>query len=362
MVESKGCDAQARPPLATSFALAMYDRNQLSRKLRISLNDICNLACFFCHNEGQGRFGRVGTSRFTPGDYQHLVEAAVNAGIREVKLTGGEPLLYTKSKQNIVDLVAAISSLRDKHQFGLSLITNGLLLAGHAQALKDAGLDRVTISLHTLDETKHNALISRNGGRRDSPADILTAIQAAVDADLTPVKVNTVIFGREHGSNLSELPAIIDACKSLGVAQLRLYTLLKHDRFTDHADWYRFWDNDLLAEVGAALYQSQEAAADFMLWAERSLRMRQEALYPKPVLAARVGPLEVTIEDMESGRFERQGVPDEGPYSLRVTASGKLIGVLSDKAPSLELAPMLRPLDIDALQVAFRTARAALFP
>jgi molybdenum cofactor biosynthesis enzyme MoaA len=341
----------------------LHDREQISRKLRVSITDSCNLRCFFCHNEGQGAFGRVKISQFTVADYQRIVKAAVNSGIREVKLTGGEPLLYRNSGQNIVDLISGINFLRGKQQFGLSMITNGLLLPRYANELKAAGLDRVTISLHTLDEAKHRLLISPSKDRRSSPEDITQAIRVAVNAGLTPVKVNTVLFHGERGSNVPELAALIRECEQLGVSQLRLYTLLRHERFPDHSAWYRFWDKELLTQLGVALYSYPQAASDFAAKASEVLNIRKYVLYPKPTLVMTTGKLEVAIEDMETGRFEPHGLPDEGPYALRLSASGQLRGVLSQDSPSFDLQAVLRREDASAeLEAAFVTARKELLP
>jgi molybdenum cofactor biosynthesis enzyme MoaA len=340
----------------------LQDREQISRKLRISVTDSCNLRCFFCHNEGQGAFGQAKRSSFTIADYKLIIGAAAAAGVREVKLTGGEPLLYRNSGHDIVDLVAGISSIRDRHQFGLSMTTNGLLLHRYGTALRDAGLDRVTISLHTLDEIKYRTLISPHADR-SSPEDIVYAIEHAVKAGLTPVKVNMVLFGRGEKSNVNELTSIIRTCKNLGVSQLRLYTLLKHDLFPEHQRWYRFWDQDLLCDLGYALYNSRRAADEFAAIATGMLEKRKGAIYPKPTLVMTTGKLEVTIEDMETGRFESNGLPDEGPYALRLSAFGQLRGVLSPDSPSIYLQSMLRREDAPAkLQIAFRKAREELIP
>ncbi len=364
MVDCAAPGAEVQPSLAEAVAwLLLHDREQISRKFRVSITDSCNLRCFFCHNEGQGAFGQVRVSRLTVTDYKCIIEAAVNAGVREVKLTGGEPLLYKNSGRDIVDLISGINTLRAKQQFGLSMITNGLLLHRYAEALKNVGLDRVTISLHTLDEAKHGGLISPSGGRRDGPADITNAIRLAVKAGLTPVKVNTVLFGRGHRSNVTELADIIHACKELGVSQLRLYTLLKHELFPDHAAWYRFWGQELLTDLGQAVYGCTRRASDFVETASQMLSMRKYALYPKPTLVITTENLQVTIEDMETGRFESRGLPDEGPYALRLSASGQLRGILSHDAPSLDLRTMLRREDASAsLEAAFRTAQKELLP
>ena len=93
------------------------------------------------------------------------------------------------------------------------------------------------------------------------------------------------------------------------------------------------------------------------------LEKRKGAIYPKPTLVMTTGKLEVTIEDMETGRFESNGLPDEGPYALRLSAFGQLRGVLSPDSPSIYLQSMLRREDAPAkLQIAFRKAREELIP
>jgi molybdenum cofactor biosynthesis enzyme MoaA len=351
------------PPAVPATGIVLHDRKQISRKLRISLTDSCNLGCFFCHNEGQGAFGQTRADLIPAPDYLRIIKAAANAGIREVKLTGGEPLLYKRDGRSIVDLVADISSLRNHYHFGLSMTTNGLLLPRYAEELAEAGLDRVTVSLHTLDREKHSRLISLNGGRRDAPTDITDAIRLAVKARLTPVKVNMVLFGSGPNSNVSELTAIIRKCKDLGVSQLRLYTLLRHGRFPDHAAWYRFWDRELLATLGQALYGSASDTDDFADQALEKLSLRRDALYPKPTIVFTTGELEVTIEDLETGRFESRGLPDEGPYALRLSAAGQLRGVLDSEGRCLDLKSMLYRAEADdSLLAAFRLARRELLP
>jgi molybdenum cofactor biosynthesis enzyme MoaA len=346
---------------ASATVRMLHGREHISRKLRISLTDACNLRCFFCHNEGQGEFARV-RSPLSIDDYRRTVLAAIRAGISEIKLTGGEPLLYRNSGHNLVDLVTALRGIRGVQHFGLSMTTNGLLLRHHAKALKRAGLDRVTVSLHTLNQARHHALLSP-GGAGDGPSQICQAIQTAISEGLTPVKVNTVLFGHGDDSNISELPDIVRMCRVLGVQQLRLYTLLGHELFPDHREWYRFWDSDLLGQVGKTLFADSVEATAFVDAATSMLELRQAALYPKPTLMVTKGGLEVTIEDLQVGRFDSYGLPDEGPYALRLSANGELRGVLSRAAPALDLRRLLRQKDNAAeLEEAFRVARRDLIP
>ena len=112
-----------------------------------------------------------------------ILEVGIDAGIDEVRLTGGEPLL----RPDIVEIVARINSLPNPPK--LSLTTNGLRLAALAQPLKDAGLERVNISLDTLSAERFKAMTFR-----DRFDDVLKGIKSARDADLTPIKINTVLM------------------------------------------------------------------------------------------------------------------------------------------------------------------------
>ena len=112
-----------------------------------------------------------------------ILEVGIEAGIDEVRLTGGEPLL----RPDIVEIVARINSLPNPPK--LSLTTNGIRLAALAQPLKDAGLERVNISLDTLSAERFKAMTFR-----DRFDDVLNGIKSARDADLTPIKINTVLM------------------------------------------------------------------------------------------------------------------------------------------------------------------------
>jgi len=340
--------------------LLKSNREHLSRKLRMSLADSCNLRCFFCHNEGQG-FGRVGVSRMSISDYREIVRSAVQAGVSEVKLTGGEPMLYRDGKHDIADLVAGLAELRKESHFGLSVITNGLLFPRYADRLKQAGLDRVTFSLHTLDQAMFRRLIQPTG--RNSPDDVLKAIELAIAKEMTPVKVNTVLFGTEEDGNIGEIGAIVEACRKLGVAQLRFYTLLGHENFPDYQSWYRFWDQDLLAKLGSALYDSPEEREALVRDAAEFLDLATKVVYPKRTLVIGADGIEVAIEAMEAGRFELSEIPDEGPYALRLSASGELRGVLSTAAEAIDITAAMAGGDRGAaLTEAFRRAQEHLLP
>jgi cyclic pyranopterin phosphate synthase len=131
----------------------------------------------------------------TTDELMTILEIGIDAGIDEVRLTGGEPLL----RPDIVEIVARINSLPNPPK--LSLTTNGIRLAALAQPLKDAGLERVNVSLDTLSKERFKAMTYR-----DRFDDVIKGLQAARDADLTPIKINTVLM---PGVNDDEAVALL---------------------------------------------------------------------------------------------------------------------------------------------------------
>ena len=161
------------------------------RDLRISVTDRCNLRCSYCMPAEV--FGS--SYKFLPKPeiltYEEIVRvarAAVSLGVRKLRITGGEPLLRTDLVQ-LIEQLAGLDGVED-----MSLTTNGIVLAGYAEALEQAGLDRVTISLDSLDE----GVFKEMNGRRGSLAPVLVGIDAAARAGLAPIKVNCVV---KRGTN-----------------------------------------------------------------------------------------------------------------------------------------------------------------
>lgn len=160
----------------------MFDRyNRHIHYLRISVTDRCNLRCRYCMpKEGIQLLKHEDILSFE--EIVGVVKAAVNMGIDKIRLTGGEPLV----RKGIVDLVAMIASVRGISD--LSLTTNGILLKEFAIPLKKAGLQRVNVSLDTLDPVKYR-YITRGGDIHW----VLEGINAACAAGLNPVKINCVV-------------------------------------------------------------------------------------------------------------------------------------------------------------------------
>jgi cyclic pyranopterin phosphate synthase len=156
---------------------------RVASDLRVSLTDRCNLRCSYCM-PAEGLDWMPHEEVLTDDEVVRLITIGVRRlGIREVRFTGGEPLI----RRGLVDIVRRTRALDDDIE--LSVTTNALGLERNAQALAEAGLDRVNISLDTLDPDRFATIT-----RRDRLDDVLRGAKAAHNAGLTPVKINAVLL------------------------------------------------------------------------------------------------------------------------------------------------------------------------
>jgi cyclic pyranopterin phosphate synthase len=170
--------------------------------LRVSLTDRCNLRCTYCMPE-QGLAWLPKPTLLTDEEIVRLVRIAVtDLGVRQVRFTGGEPLL----RPGLLGIVRACAALEPRPE--LSLTTNGVGLARTAAALRAAGLNRVNVSLDTLDRDTFTNLT-----HRDRIADVLRGLSAAAAAGLGPVKINTLLM---RGVNDHEAADLLDWCLDHG--------------------------------------------------------------------------------------------------------------------------------------------------
>jgi cyclic pyranopterin phosphate synthase len=175
---------------AESSGAALVDGfGRIHNNLRISVTDRCNLRCVYCMPEEVVFMDR--SELLTFEEIAHFVRVAAPLGIDKIRLTGGEPLLR-RHLERLVGMLAEIPGIRD-----LGLTTNGLLLARQAQALFDAGLRRLNVSLDTLDPDRFRQLARRSGME-----DVLTGIETARRVGFRPIKVNAVII---RGVNESDV-------------------------------------------------------------------------------------------------------------------------------------------------------------
>ena len=168
--------------LATDRAL-VDAFGRVATDLRVSLTDRCNLRCAYCMPP-EGLDWLPTADVLTDAEVARLVGIAVTAlGIREVRFTGGEPRL----RPGLERIVAAAAALRPRPD--ISLTTNGIGLARRIGALRAAGLDRVNVSLDTLDPDRFTVITRRKRHR-----DVLAGLEAASAAGLAPVKINSVLL------------------------------------------------------------------------------------------------------------------------------------------------------------------------
>ena len=178
----------------------MYDRfNRPINYLRISVTDRCNLRCRYCMPE-EGIHLLRHEDILTFDEIKDFTKTAVANGITKVRITGGEPLIR-KGIVTLVGMIAGIEGIKD-----LSMTTNGTLLDQFAYDLHKAGLQRINISLDTVDPYKYK-YITRNGNLND----VFKGIEAAKKAGFDPIKINCVIKESKSEKDAGEVAAF---CKS----------------------------------------------------------------------------------------------------------------------------------------------------
>ncbi len=215
--------------------------------LRISVTDQCNLRCLYCMPE-EGMEFMESDKLLSFDEIERFVRVGAELGIRKLRLTGGEPLL----RRDIELLIARLSVIPGIED--ISLTTNGIFLERKAEALKHAGLNRVNISLDTMDPTRFR-LIARSGGLDK----VLNGIRAAAAVGLQPIKLNCVLL---KGVNEDEIGAFLRLCEEQPL----------HVRFIEympigHAD--QTWRNHYLP-----LSRVLEVASELGMAAERTEQIR----------------------------------------------------------------------------------------
>jgi cyclic pyranopterin phosphate synthase len=203
--------------------------------LRISVTDKCNLRCIYCMPEG----GLPWLRREEILSYEEIaqiVRAAAAAGVRTIRLTGGEPLVR-RDLHRLVASIAAIDGIDD-----VALSTNGLLLAEQLGDLLAAGLRRVNISLDTLRADRFERI-----ARRPGLGDVLRGIDAAIDAGLAPVKLNCVVM---RGVNDDEIEAFAALTRRRAVYVRFIEVMPVHENLGLQRDAY-VSSEKILERVGA---------------------------------------------------------------------------------------------------------------
>jgi len=167
------------------------------RDLRVSLTDRCNFRCFYCLPHGEPPIAPK-EQMLSYEEIEYVCDIFVSLGIEKIRLTGGEPMM----RRNIETIISKLSALKAKGLLDLALTTNGYFLPDRAQELKDAGLDRITISLDSLKPETFKQMTGVDVLDR-----VLKGIEAARQAGLQPIKINAVIVRGHNEDEVADFAA-----------------------------------------------------------------------------------------------------------------------------------------------------------
>ena len=301
---------------------------RVATDLRVSLTDRCNLRCAYCM-PAEGLDWLPKPQLLTDNEVVRLIRIGVERlGIREVRFTGGEPLL----RRGLTGIVARTAALRPRPE--LSLTTNGIGLGRTARALREAGLDRVNVSLDTIQPDAFQQL-----ARRDRLADVLDGMAAAAAAGLVPVKVNSVLM---RGVNDTEARDLLRFCLDHGY-ELRFIEQMPLD--AQHG-WKR-------AEMVTAEEILAALGREFTLTPDDP---RQRGSAPAEAFLVDGGPARVGVIASVTRPF--CGTCDR----VRLTADGQVRNCLFARSESDLRGPLRAGADDAELAAAWRRAVAAKLP
>lgn len=224
--------------MSEEFVKDRFSRPIIS--LRITLTNRCNVNCVYCHHDGM-----VSSSQeMTSDELYTICKIAKSLGVKKIRLSGGEPLI----RKDIVEVIEKIASLDFKD---ISMTTNGTYLEKYAQGLKDAGLDRVNVSLDTLNRETYEFIT-----KKDYLESAKAGILKAVEVGLYPVKINMVVM---KDINQNEIKDMFKFCKENNIV-LQLIELIESENCDDDkfsADYHYKLDiiEERLADIADEVHE-----------------------------------------------------------------------------------------------------------
>ncbi|MDQ1280486.1 MAG: putative 3,8-cyclase [Thermoproteota archaeon] len=204
--------------------------------LRMSITQRCDLNCFYCHKEGENY---KASTEMTPEEIERVTKIVTSFGLRNVKLTGGEPLL----RREVVEIVRRVSSIPLVRE--VAITTNGHHLKRLAKELKENGLKRVNVSLATLKPETYTTITGI-----DVLNQVIEGVKEASKVGLSPIKINMVVL---KGINEDHIWSMIDFAKKNGF----ILQLIEFESPNDEDENYKKFHSDL-AGIEAELKKAAE--------------------------------------------------------------------------------------------------------
>jgi len=288
---------------------------------RIAVTQECNLECFYCHKEGQ----YYASTQMEPIEIAKITRIATDFGVRNVKITGGEPLL----REDLSEIIYLINQVPDMEE--VSLVTNARLLTSKkALDLKKSGLARVNISIPSiLPETYRRV----TGGNL---CDAINGVRAAIQAGLDPVKINMVVV---HGVNEDEINLMIGFSRNFGIT----LQLIELEPVNIDRELYKLYHHSLEA-------------------IEQDLALRSTKVESRPFMQGR------RIYTLEGARVEVVKPVENTSFCMkctrmRLTSDGKLKPCLMRNDNLVDiLTPLRKGESDDCLHAVFKKALEAREP
>jgi cyclic pyranopterin phosphate synthase len=204
---------------------SMLDKfNRPIVSLRISLTNRCNLDCIYCHHDGM----IPSKSEMSPDEIYQILKTAKRFDIKKIRYSGGEPLL----RNDIVEIIGKTSSLSFKD---VSITTNGILLEKYGKDLINAGLNRVNVSLDTLNPNTYNFITKSRDTKTRALDKVKSGVLSVAKLGLYPIKINMVVM---NNLNNNEIDSMFKFCKDNDLI-LQLIELMKSD-YNNLYDKYHF--------------------------------------------------------------------------------------------------------------------------
>lgn len=274
--------------------------------LRITVTHRCNYSCFFCHMEGEAS----GDPELTPAEIGIIAEAFSRLGVRNFKITGGEPLV----RRDIIDIIREIKERASAED--ISMTTNGSLLEEMAERLREAGLDRLNISIHSLRRERYRYITGR-----DLLEKVLRGLEKVKRLGFRQIKINVVVL---RGVNDDEIPDYIELIRGRDDMVLQLIEL--HPVGSG-------------AGVFRDMFLSLDIVEKKILEMADSLRIRRE-MHNRPLYHLREGGYIELVKPVSNPIF------CAGCRRLRLTVDGKIKTCIMRNDTLVDLMPVIRREDL----------------